>query len=181
MKKDAGLVGGIGLAVFAWVVLVTVLIFRHRPIPWFSLAYNIPITLLFAGLVLHLVWVGIRLGWTRFIAAFAPLGVVWVVGAVLLFLRLGMKSIDVSGHMAWSLMMGVQCVVQRLPVWFTAAVWAVAVQVLLLKLLVLGGHSGQKGIAVGALLGGAVWIATRGRKDVEFGAHVDRGGLEKRS
>ena len=181
MKKNAGLLGGIGLAAVAWVVLVAVLILLHRPIPWFSLAYNIPITLLFAGLVLHLVWVGIRLGWTRFVTAFAPLGVVWVAGAVLLFLRLGMKSVDVSGHMAWSLMMGVQCIVQRLPAWFSAAVWAVALQVLLLKLLLLGGHSGQKGIVVGVLLGGAVWIATRGRKDVEFGAQMDRVGLEKRS
>ena len=91
MKKDAGLVGGIGLAAVAWVVLVTVLILQHRPIPWFSLAYNIPITLLFAGLVLHLVWVGIRLGWTRFVTAFAPLGVVWVVGVRVSFLTLNFK------------------------------------------------------------------------------------------
>ena len=171
VKNNATLAGGIGLAAIAWVGLLTVLILRHQPIPWFSLAYNVPITLVFAGLVLHLASAGIRLGWTRFVKAYAPLGVVWVVGTGLLFLRLGMKSIDVSGHMAWSVMMGVQCIVQRLPVWFTAAVWAVAAQVILLKIFLLGGQSGQKGVAVGVLLGAAVWVATRGRKDVEFETH----------
>jgi hypothetical protein len=171
MKDGAGLIAGLWLAVVGWLGLLGLLILRHRPIPWFSLAYNIPITLVFAGLLLHLAYSALRLGWTRFVGAYAPLGVVWLAGAVLLLLRLGPKSIDVSGHMAWALLMGVQCIVQRLPVWFTAAVWAVATQVLLLKVLVLGGQSGQRGLVVGALLGGAVWLAARERTDVEFGAH----------
>jgi hypothetical protein len=63
--------------------------------------------------------------------------------------------------MSWAILMGVQCVVERLPPWFTAFVWLVAVHVLLLKLFVLGGQSGQNGVLAGSVLGGTLWAATR--------------------
>jgi hypothetical protein len=170
MRDDAGLLAGLGLATAAWLALVALLIVRGTKVPWFSIAYNVPITLVFAALLFHAIHAYMVLGRQRFIVAYARLGAVWIVGAILLFLRLRSKSIDVSGHMAWSVMMGVQAVAQRLPLWFISATWAVATQVLLLKLLVLGGQSGQAGLVVGALLASAVWIATRGRKDTLYGA-----------
>jgi hypothetical protein len=168
MANSASLIAGIALAGVAWLGLLLFLVFRRGQFPWFSIAYNAPITLVFAGLVMHIEWTGIRLGWSQFARSHSPLGIVWLIGTAILFLRLVTKSIDVSGHMVWAIMMGVQCIVQRLPLWFTAAVWAVFLQVLLLKLFVLGGHSGQKGVAVGAVLGVAVWLATRGRENVRF-------------
>jgi hypothetical protein len=172
MRDDAGLLAGLGLATAAWLGLVALLIVRGNQVPWFSIAYNVPITLVFAGLLFHAMHAFVMLGRQRFIAAYGGLGAVWIVGAILLFLRLGFKAIDVSGHMAWSVMMGVQAVAQRLPMWFISATWAVVTQVLLLKLLVLGGQSGQAGLVVGALLASAVWLATHGRKDILYGARA---------
>jgi hypothetical protein len=63
--------------------------------------------------------------------------------------------------MSWAILMGVQCLVERLPLWFTSFVWLMAVQVLLLKLFVLGGQSGQNGLLVGGVLGATLWLSTR--------------------
>jgi hypothetical protein len=169
MVNSTGLAAGIALASVAWLGMAILLLFRQGPFPWFLIAYNVPITLVFAGLVVQMVWTGTRLERSQIISSYAPLGMVWLIGGAVLFFRLVTKSIDVSGHMVWSVMMGVQCIVQRLPFWFTVAAWAVVLQVLLLKLFVIGGHSGQKGIVVGVLLGVAVWLAARGRKDVRIG------------
>jgi hypothetical protein len=186
MANSTGLAAGIALASVAWLGLAIFLLFRHGPFPWFLVGYNVPITLVFAGLVVHMVWTGTRLERSQIIASYAPLGVVWLIGGVVLFLRLVTQSIDVSGHMVWSVMMGVQCSVHRLPFWFTASAWAVVLQVLLLKLFVIGGHSGQKGIVIGILLGVAVWFTTRAQKDVRSlgeaqGIGRDERGVQKRS
>ena len=66
-------------------------------------------------------------------------------------------STDVSGHMTWAVLLAVQCLLQGLPPWFTACVWGIAVQVRAMKLLVLGGTGGQKGLIVGAALAALLW------------------------
>jgi hypothetical protein len=153
----------------AWIGLLGLFILRGQAIPWTSVRYNVPITLVFAGLTAHIAYSAVRLGPRRFGAAYWPIGLVWLAGAVLLYFRLVAKSADVSGHMAWSVLMGIQCVLQRLPLWFTAAAWAVVLQVIVLKFLVYGGYNGHKGLVAGLLLAGAAWIATRGRADVKYG------------
>ena len=145
----------------AWALLLSVSYIRARPVPWFSISYNLPITLAFAGLVTHVVLSAVALGRPRAISAYGPIALVWCGGAVLLFLRLVTKSIDVSGHMTWAILMGVHCLVERLPAWFTSFVWLIAIQVLLLKLLVLGGQSGQYGLLAGGVLGVTLWFVTR--------------------
>jgi hypothetical protein len=67
----------------------------------------------------------------------------------------------VSGHMTWAILMGVQCLVERLPLWFTAFVWLIGLHVLFLKLFVLGGYSGQNGVLAGGALGATLWLTTR--------------------
>ena len=167
--KSAGLVAGIGFAAVAWLGLVIFLLVRQGRIPWFLVAYNVPITLVFAGLVAHMLWTAVRLDRSKIIRSYAPLGAVWLIAGAILFMRLVTKSIDVSGHMVWSIMMGVQCIVQRFPFWFTAAVWGVVIQVLLLKLFEIRGYSGQNGVVVGFVLGVAAWHATRSREELRFG------------
>ena len=165
--RSAGLIAGMMLASVAWLGLIGVFVVRGHPLPWFSVLYNVPISLVFSGLFVHCAYSGCLLGPRRFAHAYGPLVLVWTVGAVVLVLRLVTKTIDVSGHMAWLVMMGVQCLVQHLPLWFTVSVWAVGAQVLVLKLFVLGGHSGQTGLVVGGLLGAAVGAAARGRQDLD--------------
>ena len=161
MTKTARLLVGVSLGAVAWALLLTVSLVRGRPVPWFSISYNVPITLAFAGLASHVVLSAAALGGQRAKSAYGPIALVWCGGAVLLFLRLVTKSIDVSGHMSWAILMGVQCLVERLPAWFTSFVWLIAIHVLLLKLLVLGGQSGQYGLLAGAVLGVTLWLVTR--------------------
>jgi hypothetical protein len=80
---------------------------------------------------------------------------------MVLFLRLITRSIDVSGHMTWAILMATQCLIGRAPRWFTALALGVVVQVLLLKVFVLGGQSGLWGILVGGLLSAALIVLTR--------------------
>ena len=101
------------------------------------------------------------LGTRAAIRRYGPIGTVWLAGGLLLFLRLVTKSIDVSGHMSWAILMGAQCSIERLPGWFTLFVSAVGIHVLLLKLLVLGGNSGQYGVLAGCGLAAMLWAATR--------------------
>ena len=161
MTKGARLLVGITLAAAAWALLLALSHARARRVPWFTISYNLPITLAFAGLVSHGVLSAIRLGKQRAISAYGPIALVWCAGAVLLFLRLVTKSIDVSGHMSWAILMGVQCLVERLPFWFTCSVWVMALHVLFLKLFVLGGQSGQNGLLAGGVLGATLWLGTR--------------------
>jgi hypothetical protein len=148
------LVLGMALVAAAWVVLLLAAVARGRGIPPFSLAYNVPITLAFGALALDIIVRIVGLGWARFAREHAALAIVWAIGAVVLALRLVAKSIDVSGHMAWSLLMGVQCIVECAPRWFTLFVWAVVAQILLLNAFVLGGQSGLWGALTGLALGG---------------------------
>ena len=170
MTKGTRLLVGIALAAIAWVLLLAVSLVRERPVSWFSVSYNLPITLAFAGLVSHGVLSAMALGRQRAISAYGPIALAWFGGGVLLFLRLVTKSIDVSGHMSWAILMGVQCLVERLPFWFTCFVWLIALHVLLLKLFVLGGQSGQNGLLAGGVLGATLWLGTR-----SYWAATDKG------
>jgi len=139
MTKSSGLFLGAAICAGAWCVLLIASNARGQAIPWFSVSYNVPISVAFAALCAHLALSAIALGPRRAIAAYAPIALVWTAGAALLFMRLVTKSIDVSGHMSWAILMGVQCFVERLPLWFTTFVWLIAAHVLFLKLFVLGG------------------------------------------
>jgi hypothetical protein len=161
MSKTPRLLVGVTIAAFAWVVLIFLSVARGRPLSWFSVSYNLPITLAFSGLLAHGVLSAFGLGSRLAIHAYGPIALVWCAGGVVLFLRLVTQSIDVSGHMSWAILMAVQCTVERLPIWFTALVWLIAAHVLLLKLFVLGGQSGQNGILAGGVLGATLWLVTR--------------------
>jgi hypothetical protein len=157
------LVVGMALGAGAWVVLLLVATARGRTIAPFSLAYNVPITLAFGALAFDILVRVATLGRARFIREHAGLAAAWAIGAVVLALRLFAKSIDVSGHMSWSLLMGVQCVVESAPRWFTVFVSAIVIEVVFLKAFVLGGHSGVWGALAGLVLGGILIIDVRRR------------------
>jgi hypothetical protein len=161
MSKSARLVAGIAIAGVAWTLLAVISQARGHPIPWSSVSYNLPITVAFAGLLTHMLLSAAALGRSQALRAYGPIAVVWVAGGILLFLRLVTRSIDVSGHMSWALLMGVQCLIERLPAWFAGFVWLTAAEILLLKLFVLGGQSGQNGLLAGGLLAATLWLGTR--------------------
>ncbi len=166
--KSWRLLLGMGLAGVAWVLLLGYLVTRGRPLPWFMLSYNMPITMAFSGLVVHDALAMYAAGGRRGLTLYGPIGAVWCLGGVLLFLRLVTKSIDVSGHMSWAILMATQSWVEDLPTWFRAVMVLIGVHVLLLKLFVLGGHSGQNGVMAGGVLAGLLWMATRmGKRHLE--------------
>ena len=85
--------------------------------PPFSVFYNLPITLAFSALAFDLLSRSLTLGRTRLFKHHGVLLLVWSVGGALLALRLVTKSIDVSGHMTWSVLMAVQCLGLKAPRW----------------------------------------------------------------
>jgi hypothetical protein len=161
MTKSSGLLLGAAICASAWCLLLIASHARGHAISWFSVSYNLPISLAFAALCAHMALSALTLGRREAIAAYGPIALVWCAGAALLFMRLVTKSIDVSGHMSWAILMGVQCFVERLPRWFTAFVWLIAAHVPFLKLFVLGGYSGQYGLLAGGILGATLWLGTR--------------------
>ena len=171
---------GMALVTASWVLLLLATLARGGEIPPFFLAYNVPITLAFGALALDMLVRVVVLGWARFAREHGVLTLVWATGGVILVLRLVTKSIDVSGHMTWALLMGIQCIVERAPRWFTIFVWAIVVQVLFLKAFVLGGQSGIWGTLAGLVLGGILIVDVKRQQhlDAEVGVRRNAYNLE---
>src|SRR5512145_2875011 len=108
-RDSAVLSLGLGLGSAAWLLLVVALLLRGRSLPWFSLSYNIPITLAFGAMATHAMAAALRLGPRRFVATHAGMITAWTLGALVLYLRLVDRSIDVSGHMSWGVLLCAQC------------------------------------------------------------------------
>jgi hypothetical protein len=153
------------LVAAAWIALMALAAVRGRQVPAFSVVYNLPITLVFGALGLDLAIRAADVGVRRALITHGPVITVWSAGAVLLFLRLITRSIDVSGHMTWALVMATQCLVEGAPRWFTVFAWCIVFQVLLLKLFVLGGQSGAWGLLAGGLLSAALVTLERARTE----------------
>jgi hypothetical protein len=94
MTNGSRLIVGMTIAALAWGVLLTAGYVRGHPVPWFSVGYNLPVTVAFAGLSTHIALSSIALGPRQAIAAYGPIALVWCAGGALLFLRLVTKSID---------------------------------------------------------------------------------------
>ncbi len=156
-----GLVAGVVAALIAWAGMLVWLAMRKHQGTGFSIFYNMPISVAFIGLCAHEMWMCRELGVRRYVREHAPVMAVWCAGLVVLYLRLITKSVDVSGHMTWALVMMAQCYCYRLPGWFCMLVGAVFLQVLGLKLFLLGGWSGYWGMLVGGILGGFMWAGQK--------------------
>ncbi len=161
IRDSPVLASGLLLGCLAWCGMAALLLVRGKSIPWFSFWYNMPITLVFGSMALHLAASALHPPRPHLLARHAGVIVAWTLGATVLWFRLVSKSIDISGHMCWAVLLGIQCHVFGLPWWFIIIVWAVATQVLLLKLLVLGGSSGQSGLVAGLVLGALLWAITK--------------------
>jgi hypothetical protein len=144
------------MALLGWVALLGIRELHGHPLSSFTLLYNVPISAIFAGLGTALALeASSSCDW----GAYVPLAAVWGLGLAVLYLRLVTKTIDVSGHMTWAVLIGLECLAERRPVWFTGFAWAVAAFVLGLKWLVLGGRSGSFGLVAGLALGGLAALA----------------------
>ena len=159
-STGAILATGAFLGVLAWLALLVLLLMRERPPSAFSVFYNLPISVTFSALAAHLVASLVRAP-ASYAREHYPLLIAWGLGGVLLFLRLVVKTTEVSGHATWSILMAAQAEAYQLPVVFRCIAWAVVLQVLLLKWLVLGGSSGLLGLAAGSALGCGLWLARR--------------------
>ena len=123
-----------------------------------ALSYNGPIAFLFLVLAADLV---LLLMSRQSVSGDAGTLILWGVAAVLLFLRLGAKSIEASGHMVWLPLLTTQAWLYRFPRWFillgiVSTLWALG-----LKLLVFRGPSGVPGTILGLALAAAL-VAVHG-------------------
>jgi hypothetical protein len=156
-----GLWAGVIAAMVAWGGMIAWLWMRGHAGSGFSVFYNLPISVLFIGLLAHEGWMCRTQGARVYLKRHAPVVIVWVLGFVVLYLRLIAKSVDVSGHMTWALIMAAQCYAYRLPGWFCALVAGVCLQVLGLKVFWLGGVSVYWGLLAGGVLGAGMILGVR--------------------
>jgi len=152
-------VAGTGLSL-AW---IGARLLHGKAIPWFGVFYNVPILLAFLTLGAEILFSAWRLPRVAFLTRYRAILAVWAVGAALLYLRLVTRSIDVSGHAAWSVLMLAHAAALEAPVWLLAGLLVVLAQVIALKWLVLGGDSGAYGLLAGLLLALGLWLLRRGQ------------------
>jgi hypothetical protein len=124
-----------------------------------ALSYNAPIAFLFLVLAADL---ALLVSTRKSVRADLWTLAIWALAFVLLFLRLGAKTLEVSGHMVWLPLLTAQSWLYGFPRWFVcvgvlSTLWALG-----LKILVFGGPSGVPGTIVGALLAVGLVAAHRG-------------------
>jgi hypothetical protein len=112
-------------------------------------AYNIPITLPFlvlaAELALSLRTVSLRRN--------TPYALVWAIGLVQLFLRVGLDVIPVSGHLTWLVLMLAHSWRRGWSKWFVALVGLILVQAAYFNIVIFGQQQyGVNGLLFGSLL-----------------------------
>ena len=155
----------LALGGMAWIVVVCFyavgLATRGRADIFTALAYNAPIALFFlvlaAEFVVHVFHVGLPAG----VRDRGPLLAIWLIGFVVLYLRLAAKSVEISGHLTWLPVLTAQSWALGFPAWFTGLGVLSTLTALGLKLVVFRGPSGIPGILVGMLLAMALLVLSR--------------------
>ena len=150
-----------------WLFVISVywaaLMARGRSDLAIALLYNAPVAFLFLVLLAHMAIRALRLGVTSFLRLFGGTLLIWVVGAIILYLRLVSKSLEVSGHLAWLPLLTVQSWLHGFPSWVVALGVLSIASALYLKLAVFQGPSGIPGLVAGVLLAGTMVLLDRGR------------------
>lgn len=126
-----------------------------------SLIYNVPISFVFAFLAWDLIFATFQRPFVRSIKAQSPFIIVWLAGFVLLYLRLIAQSVEVSGHMAWYVLMLAQSLIRKLPGWFITLLLLSFAKDLYIKFTYQGHGGGVNGLLVGAGLGLVLWLLTK--------------------
>jgi len=144
-----------------------------------GLAYNAPIALLFLVLATELAIYSLVHDVRRTFADRGLMLTLWLVGFLILFLRLVTPGIEVSGHMTWLPLLSAQSFVLRFPPWLTALGLAGTLFAAWLKFAVFRGPSGGPGILVGMSLALLLLIVSqRARRVIETtGLRVKRTDL----
>jgi hypothetical protein len=138
---------------------------RGRPDVLRSLLYNGPIAFLFLVLGAQLALLGWDRRLTGVIRSYGPTLASWLIAAVLLVLRLGPNSIEVSGHMAWLPLLTADAWVRGFPLWFVAFGMAATTASVYLKIGVFGGPSAVPGVLAGACLAGLLLLWSQPRHE----------------
>jgi hypothetical protein len=129
-----------------------------------GLLYNLPIAFLFLVLATQLAIGAVRLGPLRFAKDHAGILVVWALGGLVLYLRLILKAIEVSGHLAWLPLLTAQAWTLGLPAWLIGLGAAATLSAAYLKFVVFQGPSGVPGLIVGLVLATALVVTSRPRR-----------------
>ncbi|HJU43791.1 MAG TPA: hypothetical protein VJ691_13280 [Vicinamibacterales bacterium] len=84
---------------------------------------------------------------------------VWIVGFIVLFLRLVAKNVEISGHMTWLPIHTAQSLVLKMPAWFIGVAAASTVAAIWQKFVEFRGPSGLPGLMLGVGLALAILAA----------------------
>jgi hypothetical protein len=160
-ETEVALAGGGTAWLVGIVAYAASLMAKERLDALLALLYNAPVAFLFLVLLTHMGVRAAHLGFTRFVRVFGGTLALWAVGAVILYLRLVAKTIEVSGHMVWLPLLTVQTWLQGFPSWVVILGVLSTVGALYLKLAVFQGPSGVPGLVAGALLAGTLLLCTR--------------------
>lgn len=141
--------------VLAWIV-IWFLILDHSD-GWSNkpsgLFYNIPIFIPFLILAWQMIFSAHANGFKKSIQSNQSFVLIWIIGFILLYLRLGLQIIEISGHMTWVVLMLTHSYIKRLPWEFIAFVVLIALHAGYYNFFVFSSKiSGLNGILMGSLL-----------------------------
>ena len=156
----AVVLGGVGAGVVLGAYIFGLLLHGRSDVPR-AVAYNGPIAVLFLMIGSYLAVRLIRLGLLGFMRAHAAELVLWVLGIGLLYLRLGRRSVEVSGHLAWLPLPTAQSWAYGFPRVVVAVGIAATLTACYLKFAVFRGPSGAPGALAGVCLAGGFLLSRR--------------------
>jgi hypothetical protein len=118
-----------------------------------GLLYNVPISFPFFVLCWEMLFSFRHRSFVEGIKNNAAYLLVWIVGAVILYLRLVTETIQVSGHMTWLMIMPVWSALRKLPLGFTLFIIIIAIQAGYFNFVLFPSiKSGLWGVVFGAVL-----------------------------
>ena len=133
-------------------VYVAGLLANERADVFRALLYNAPIAFLFLVLAAEATLRVFAVGPRRALAERSAIAMVWLLGAIILYLRLVSRSVEISGHMVWLPLLVAHAFVLGFPRWFMAIAVLAFVVAAWLKFAVFRGPSGAPGLIIGAVL-----------------------------
>lgn len=146
--QTLGLLLGLG----AWAALIAGSFLSGRAVPWDSVGYNLPLTVIFLAFIMGEAQRVRLLRLRQYAVSQTATLVTWSLGLVLLYLRVVTKDVEVSGHVVWCCILMTHGYRSGAPAWLMLLTMGVTLQVLFLKAFVLGGMSGLYGLIAGGVL-----------------------------
>lgn len=115
--------------------------------------YNIPISFLFFLFLFELLSDLAKNISSSLLLRLIPIIIIWIIGSIILYFRLWLNTIDISGHVVWLSILVTQSYLYKYSMWIRMAIIVVYLQILYMNFCIFtSSNSGFNGLIVGLVL-----------------------------